>query len=218
MHPSIVNRAACKNSKGLSVTVEDKEIKSIKGLIILTTLLLSFSLITHNVDAQQNTIDKNFFLPTDMNFFYSNGNINRFFQTNTNVYHQSFGGANNSLDEQPNQWLANFARVLDNNDLFITAQNLRANDMTSSQRGHNYRWIQKNDLDSPRQSKALIRKIFSSALKAYWNQWRQKSLPENSLIPDADGKGKLQWQQTDIDYRLKISGNYVKLMFKMEFH
>lgn len=179
--------------------------QSLKGLVIFAFCLIACSVVTQNTEAE-NSIDRSFFLPTDMHFFYSNGNLNELAYDNNEFFD------NNSY------WLSNFARGLDNDALLLTVKNLKTNSMSSAQRGHNYRWIQNNDIDSHKQSKTFIKKIVTTALKTYWNQWRSQSLDKNSLIPDADGNGRLNWKNNDIEYRVKASGDYVKLMFKMEFY
>ncbi|MGH1469703.1 MAG: hypothetical protein ACRBCS_00810 [Cellvibrionaceae bacterium] len=215
MSKPLTNNANQKHLTKNSLFPQREKQQSLKSLVILTVCLLACSLVTQNSEAQDSTIADGFFLPTDMDFFYNNGNLNTMINDRSARSNQNTTGRS---DNHTHLWLANFARGLDNDDLLLTAKNLRNNDMSSSQRGHNYRWLQNNELDSPRKTKTFIRKMVSSALKTYWNHWRQTSLSENSLVPDADGKGKIQWQQTDINYRIKVSGDYIKLMFKMEFY
>ncbi len=230
MFTPITNKATNKDSKGLIFknkvknndickTSEEKH-QSLAGLIILITCLLACSLVIQNSEASENSTARNFFLPADMNFFYSDDEVNN--RTISYSHNSSLRSSHNLSakfsDKATSQWLATFSRSLDNEALLQTVENLKSNAMSSSQRGHNYRWIQQGSNDSSKHAKSIVRKIISSTVKTYWDQWRLRSFSNLSVIPDSEGKGNLHWQRQEIDYRVKVTGDDIKFIFKIDFN
>ena len=113
-------------------------------------------------------------------------------------------------------WLTDTARSLDNNELLLIANNLRINDMSAGQRVHNYYWIQGGN-DKLTSGKSISKFFLQSFAKAYWNQLRASEFKGLSVIPDADGAGSFVINRTDIDYKLRLSGDRIKLMVKLDF-
>ncbi|GAB1259364.1 hypothetical protein [Aurantivibrio plasticivorans] len=113
-------------------------------------------------------------------------------------------------------WLTSKARSLDNTELLQTANNLRINDMSAGQRMHNYYWIQGGS-DKLTSGKSASKYLLQSFAKAYWNYLRETEFNGLAIIPDADGAGSIKINRRDIDYKLRVSADRVKLMVKLDF-
>lgn len=104
---------------------------------------------------------------------------------------------------------------LDNVALYEAAQQYRSDIMSPSQRALNHQWLHQMETDDGvRHGSKVLSKIFKMGFKTYWKGVKNSKFQSNNLVPNANGKGKVN---SDMDYRLRISGNKLKLSLEYDF-
>lgn len=100
---------------------------------------------------------------------------------------------------------------LENVSLYRQAENYRSNTLNSSQRALNHQWMsQYHHDDGVRHGSKVLSQLFKMGFKTYWKGVDTS----NKYIPDDQGEGKII---NDLDYRLRMSGNKIKLSLEYEF-
>jgi len=108
-------------------------------------------------------------------------------------------------------------RGLDNQALEQTAANLRSNRMSATQRALNDQWLEQHHTGEMSRSSKVLTRFLRSVVKSYWNEWRRKNLSDDSAVPDASGRGKINYGGRSFDYKLRVSRDEVKFKIKYEF-
>jgi len=105
--------------------------------------------------------------------------------------------------------------ALSNDQLEDAANHIRTNDMSSEQRALNHQWLEQHHHgDDPYIGSKVFSKLMKMGFRTYWDGVRNKHYSSASAIPDGNGTGKVS---KDVDYKIRLSGNKVKLSFEYEF-
>lgn len=105
--------------------------------------------------------------------------------------------------------------ALSNLQLENAANQIRTNEMSSQQRALNHQWLEQHHHgDNPDVGSKVLSKLVKMGLKTYWDGVRNKHYSAAQVIPDGDGSGKVS---EEVDYKIRLSGNKVKLSFEYEF-
>ncbi len=104
--------------------------------------------------------------------------------------------------------------ALSNLQLEDAANQIRTNEMSSEQRALNHQWLEQHHHgDTPDVGSKVLSKLMKMGLKTYWDGVRNTHSSAKA-IPDGNGSGKVS---EDVDYKIRLSGNKVKLSFEYEF-
>ena len=104
---------------------------------------------------------------------------------------------------------------LNNEGLERVARDIRDNKMSTEQRALNHRWLQYgNEGGDVKIGSKVISSLFKMGFKTYWNDVRDTHYRSNAKIPDGSGNGKVT---ADVDYKVRLSGNKLKLSMNYEF-
>lgn len=105
--------------------------------------------------------------------------------------------------------------ALSNTQLEDAANHIRTNDMSSEQRALNHQWLEQHHHgDDPYIGSKVLSKLMKMGLRTYWDGVRNKHYSSAKAIPDSNGSGKVT---EEVDYKIRLSGNKVKLSFEYEF-
>lgn len=105
--------------------------------------------------------------------------------------------------------------ALSNTDLENAAQQIRTNNMSAQQRALNHQWLeQQHNNDDPYMGSKVLSKLMQMGFRTYWDGVRNKHYASLKAVPDGSGSGKVS---EEVDYKLRLSGNKVKLSFEYEF-
>ncbi len=100
---------------------------------------------------------------------------------------------------------------MDNVALYRAAGQYRNSELSASQRALNHQWMQQyHNGDGVRHGGKVFSKLFQIGLKTYWKSGKFGK----GYLPDDKGNGRIT---EDIDYRLRMSGNKLKLSVLYEF-
>lgn len=106
-------------------------------------------------------------------------------------------------------------RELDNESLIRSAEQLRNTEMSAEQRALNYQWLQMHeDGDGTQVGGRVLQTLMKMGFKTYWEGTRINLDGDEQAIPNSDGNGKVT---EDIDYKIRMSGDKIKLSFEYEF-
>ncbi|MGH1373369.1 MAG: hypothetical protein ACRBBW_15120 [Cellvibrionaceae bacterium] len=105
--------------------------------------------------------------------------------------------------------------ALSNLQLEDAANQIRTNEMSSQQRALNHQWLEQHHHgDNPDVGSKVLSKLVKMGFRTYWDGVRNKHYSSAKAVPDGNGTGKVS---EDVDYKIRLSGNKVKLSFEYEF-
>lgn len=111
--------------------------------------------------------------------------------------------------------LSSSDREMDNNSLLRSAEQLRNTEMSAEQRALNYQWLQQHQGDDdPQVGGKVLQTLMKMGFKTYWEGTRINLDSNDEALPNSDGNGKVT---DDIDYKIRMSGDKIKLSFEYEF-
>lgn len=118
-------------------------------------------------------------------------------------------------NQQESKRYATSSIALSNTQLENAANQIRTNDMSSEQRALNHQWLEQHHHgDDPYIGSKVLSKLMKMGLRTYWDGVRNKHYSSASAVPDGNGSGKVT---EEVDYKIRLSGNKVKLSFEYEF-
>lgn len=105
---------------------------------------------------------------------------------------------------------------LNNNQLEDAANDIRNNEMSAQQRALNFQWLQQenNEYDDVTVGGRVLQELMKMGFRTYWDGVRNKHYSSSKIIPNSSGDGKVS---EDVDYKLRLSDDTVKLTFEYEF-
>ena len=102
--------------------------------------------------------------------------------------------------------------TMDNVALYRAADQYRSGEISASQRALNHQWMaQYHSGDGVRHGGKVLSKLFKMGFKTYW---QNGEFGKKRYLPNDKGNGKLT---NDLDYRVRLSGNKLKLSLNYEF-
>ena len=106
--------------------------------------------------------------------------------------------------------------ALSNVELENAVDQILNNQMTAEQRALNYQWLEQHDNghDDVKVGSKVLNKIMKMGFRTYWDGVRNKHYSTAKAVPDSSGNGKVT---EDVEYKLRLSGNKIKLSFEYEF-
>ena len=104
---------------------------------------------------------------------------------------------------------------MDNESLFRSAEQIRSDSMSAEQRALNHQWLmQSENEDSMHVGGRVFSTLMRMGFKTYWEGNRARFGSDNRIVPDSQGGGRVT---REVDYRLRVSGDDIKLSFEYEF-
>ncbi len=122
-------------------------------------------------------------------------------------YYMPFG----KLDERTPKIIS--TRALTNSQLEQDAAYIRSHSMSLEQRQLNHQWLDEDYDNDVRIGTKVLSHVMKIGFRHYWEDVRQQRLSDYNL-PDEDGNGRIK---EDVKYKLRLSGNKLKLMLEYDF-
>ncbi|NHN39619.1 hypothetical protein G8764_20150 [Pseudomaricurvus alcaniphilus] len=106
------------------------------------------------------------------------------------------------------------SQLMDNETLLRSAQQLRSDTMTQEQRALNHQWLVQGTDDSAVVGSKVFSTLMKMGFKTYWEGNRVQFGGDNRVLPNDDGDGRIT---DDMDYKVRFSGDKIKLSLEYEF-
>ncbi|WP_439135496.1 hypothetical protein [Pseudomaricurvus sp.] len=104
---------------------------------------------------------------------------------------------------------------LNNTQLEKSAEDIRNNEMSAQHRALNHQWLeQEHNGDDPTMGGKVLSELVKMGFRTYWDGVRDKHYSDTKIIPNSNGDGKVS---EEVEYKLRLSDDKVKLTFEYEF-
>lgn len=105
--------------------------------------------------------------------------------------------------------------TMDTESLLRAAEQIRSTHVSPEQRALNHQWLQHNaGVDEPRVGGRVFSALVRMGFKTFWEINHQRYDKFSHVLPDSQGNGRIT---KDVDYKLRVSDDKVKLSFEYEF-